>query len=125
MAAEAGGHASGSNSGSSNTSSSSGGGRPTVLWDYLTSQYQQDVLTVLAASEGCAAQQQRLLEWLMTPVTPAVAPASDAAGAEASSSLVAEACGGAAVVADVDPLAMVSVLDELLLAAIDAAEPQD
>lgn len=102
------------------SSSSSSSRPPTVLWDYLTQQYQQDVLTVLAATPK--KHQQQLLQWVLKPVHPGTA------GSEQEAVLP--------VVSDVDdntsveqrsllaagPLPMIGVLDELLLAAIDAAD---
>jgi hypothetical protein len=103
-----------------------GSAESTVLWDYLTQQYQQDVLTVLAATP--VEYQQQLLNWLLRPVTPAAAApraaeesADTVAAAAAVNSLI---LGGNAVVAAVDPVEMIGVLDELLIAAIDAA-PED
>jgi hypothetical protein len=89
------------------SSSNSSTAKPTVLWDYLTQQYQQDCLTVLAATP--AENQQQLLQFLMQPLGPDTAAAAAAAD-------------GKIIVPDVDPLPLIGALDEVLIAAIDAAE---
>jgi hypothetical protein len=89
-----------------------------VLWDYLTQQYQQDCLTVLAATP--AEHQQQLLQFLMQPVGPDTAAAAAAAAAQQGSSTA-----DGSIVPDVDPLPLIGALDELLMAAIDAAEDDE
>ncbi|WIA38490.1 hypothetical protein OEZ86_001812 [Tetradesmus obliquus] len=119
VASQAAGSSAASSASSSSSSSSSGSSRPTVLWDYLTQQYQQDCLTVLAATP--AEHQQPLLQFLMQPVGPDTA----AAAAAAAAAEPASAAAAGSIVPDVDPLPLIGALDELLIAAIDAAEEDE
>ncbi|KAF8061921.1 hypothetical protein HT031_004181 [Scenedesmus sp. PABB004] len=118
VASEAGAGPSGGAAGSdAGGGGAGGGGRPTVLWDYLTQQYQQDALTVLAAAP--VQHQQALLAWLMRPVVRVAAVDSSGSGAGGSAG---GGGGSGVIVPDVDPLELIEALDALLIAAIDAAE---
>jgi hypothetical protein len=67
---------------------------------------------VLAATP--AENQQQLLQFLMQPLAPDTAAAAAAAAAD-----------GGMIVPDVDPLPLIGALDEVLIAAIDAAEEDE
>jgi hypothetical protein len=85
------------------------------LFDYLTEQYQSDVVEVLEALQSTQ-QRQPLLDWVLQPVNPPVnSPAASSSTEPQQVYVVLEPVQQAAV----------QRLDELILEAIDALEEQE
>jgi hypothetical protein len=87
------------------------------MFDYLTEQYQSDVVEVLEALQS-KQQRQPLLDWVLQPVNP---PAVNPPAAGGSSTQEPQH-----VCAVLEPVLQAAVqrLDELILEAIDALDEE-